>query len=180
MRLFCGEKTVTLSDTHFEVFDIKRFINFLDSKTTYEIRYRQSDLELIRKNLNYVEAAGGLVYNHRNELLVIERFGLPDLPKGKIEKKESPEHAAIREVAEECGIHTHEIVTPLQSSFHIYPHKGFYTLKKTYWFSMRYAGNEPLIPQTSEDITAVYWADRLKRHQLAEQTYPNLKSYFML
>ena len=56
-----------------------------------------------------VEAAGGLVYNKEDELLMIFRNGKWDLPKGKKEKGEEIESCAKREVQEECGVRNLEI-----------------------------------------------------------------------
>ena len=53
------------------------------------------------KNFTVIEASGGIVQNSSKELLFIERLGKWDLPKGKIEKNETPAEAAIREVEEE-------------------------------------------------------------------------------
>ena len=48
-----------------------------------------------------IEAAGGCVFNQKGQLLVIYRRNSWDLPKGKIDKGETPDIAAIREVQEE-------------------------------------------------------------------------------
>ena len=64
-----------------------------------------------------IKAAGGLV--QRKELfLLIKRKGLWDIPKGKVNKKEPKEDAAIREVMEECGIDGHKITEPLVVTYH--------------------------------------------------------------
>ena len=44
------------------------------------------------------------MFNFKNEILLIYRNGVWDLPKGKIEFGESYEDAALREVAEETGV----------------------------------------------------------------------------
>ena len=49
-----------------------------------------------------IEAAGGLVYNIENQLLMIFRNNKWDLPKGKLEVGENIQECAIREVEEEC------------------------------------------------------------------------------
>ena len=48
-----------------------------------------------------MEAAGGVVQNNKDEILVIYRKKKWDLPKGKLDYEETPEGAAIREVKEE-------------------------------------------------------------------------------
>ena len=60
--------------------------------------------------LTLIKAAGGLVYNQENKLLMIFRNGKWDLPKGKLEEGESIENCAIREVEEECGISNLQII----------------------------------------------------------------------
>ena len=60
-----------------------------------------SDFEGLYK---IVQAAGGAVLNERNQILFIHRLGYWDLPKGKIESKETRREAARREVSEETGI----------------------------------------------------------------------------
>ena len=51
-----------------------------------------------------VIAAGGWVKNEKGELLIIERNGKLDMPKGKLEFHEKIEDCAVREVEEECNV----------------------------------------------------------------------------
>lgn len=123
-----------------------------------------------------VKAAGGIVINHEQQLLGIFRLGVWDLPKGKLKKKESPEDGAIREVEEETGLSSLEIMKPLPSTFHIYTsRKGNAILKETYWFEMYYEGNETPVPQLEEDITEVKWFSKDDLHEVIESTYASLK-----
>ncbi|NPA44493.1 MAG: NUDIX domain-containing protein [Chlorobi bacterium] len=153
-------KNENMQEISFEHYDLNKLLN--DFKTYFK----------------YIEAAGGVVKNDKNELLVIHRFGIPDLPKGKIEKEETPEIAAIREVEEECGISNLKIEKELKPSYHIYDYNNKKVLKKTFWFKMQYSGNEPLIPQIEEDITKVEWCNAEKIKSYSKQTYKNLKIYF--
>ena len=84
---------------------------------------------------NKVSAAGGLVLNSKEEILFIYRSNKWDLPKGSIEKGESIEETAIREVEEECGIFNLKVIKPLLTTFHIYFQNGM-KLKETFWFLM--------------------------------------------
>ncbi len=156
---------------------------FFKSEKIQEISFEHYDLNKLLRDFksyfNYIEAAGGLVRNIKNELLIIHRFGIPDLPKGKIENNESPQKAALREVEEECGISTLEIIGKAKSSYHIYIHKDKKVLKKTHWFYMKYTGNEKLIPQTEEDISLVEWCNHEKEYKYKKETYLSLKSYFL-
>ena len=51
-------------------------------------------------NYKIIEAAGGLVFNDKNKILMIFRNGKWDLPKGKLEIGEQIQDGAIREVKE--------------------------------------------------------------------------------
>ncbi|MCD6556054.1 MAG: NUDIX domain-containing protein [Bacteroidales bacterium] len=166
----CNDRTDTILNTFFEKEAIK------------EISFEHPDLNKLFNDIklyfNYIEAAGGLVKNKNNELLVIQRFDIPDLPKGKIEKNEKPEDAAIREVEEECGITGLKITGKAEPSYHIYTIKNKKVLKKTHWFYMNYAGDETLKPQTEEDITKVEWCDKSTAKKYKQKTYAGLKTYF--
>ena len=104
-----------------------------------------------------VGAAGGLVKHTSGRFLFIEKKGKLDLPKGHIEPGEEPEICALREVSEECGIKGHEIIKPLESSYHTYTWEGISYLKKTSWFLMEYKGKMVTEPQIKEGITGVEW-----------------------
>ena len=56
-----------------------------------------------RDELPQMAAAGGLVLSGGHALL-IRKHHLWDLPKGKLNGDESPEHCAVREIAEETGL----------------------------------------------------------------------------
>ena len=107
-----------------------------------------------------IEAAGGLVRNERNELLMIFRLGKWDLPKGKIEKNESSETAAIREVNEETGLKYLQIIKVLEPTYHLYDVNDKHFLKKTFWYEMKSDDQTKPIPQTNEGITKIVWLDK--------------------
>jgi 8-oxo-dGTP pyrophosphatase MutT (NUDIX family) len=112
-----------------------------------------------KKHFVAIEAAGGIVFNNKNEILLIKRMGKWDLPKGKIEGEESDEHAAIREVEEECGIGELQIETKLSDTFHTYKMHNHRFLKITHWFKMHTTDTKKLIPQLEEQITEAAWFD---------------------
>lgn len=120
-------------------------------------------------------AAGGLVQNLKGEFLFIFRRGKWDLPKGKTEKGEKIEDAAIREVQEECGISELKIIRPLLKTFHTYELKGKKILKETHWFLMKTNWQGKLIPQNEEDITEAIWVDKKIVKELLENTYDSIK-----
>ncbi len=130
-----------------------------------------------------IPAAGGVVIRD-DKLLFIFRNGKWDLPKGKIDAGEDKQTAALREVAEECGIFGHRITKELPSSFHIFlsPYKstlGKWILKETFWFEMSYKGIENGTPETDENITEIRWFAKNELHNVLSNTYENLKSVFL-
>lgn len=108
-------------------------------------------------HFDLLEAAGGLVFNPQNELLVIYRRGSWDLPKGKIDPGESKEEAAVREVQEETGLQQVELGNYWCLTRHTYKDKkGRRVLKLTHWFEMS-TPEQQLTPQTEEDIEVAEW-----------------------
>lgn len=143
------------------------------------------DLILICKNVNslfkelkeqfaYIEAAGGLIKQKGNYLFIF-RLGKWDLPKGKLDKGETPAEAAIRECEEECGISQLNIIKELPSTYHIYPYKGRHALKTTYWYLMDCTDTRELVPQTEENITKAEWLDETTvKNTVVKNTYPSV------
>lgn len=134
--------------------------------------------ELFQKAFKVIYAAGGVV-KRNNELLFIYRNNTWDLPKGKIDKGESPKLAALREVEEECGITGHKIINPLPSTFHMYqsPYKeskGEWIFKETYWFEMEYEGLQDGNPQLEENITQIKWFKKDDLNEVLANTFSNL------
>lgn len=125
----------------------------------------------------YVKAAGGAVLQN-NQILIIKRLGMADLPKGHLEAGESIEQCAIREVEEECGLQNVKIIAPLTSTLHIYYRNENWYLKKTYWYIMNCPENPVLIPQEEEDIEEVFWLPLSKISHILQNTYPSLKEVF--
>src|SRR4051812_1521782 len=106
---------------------------------------------------------------------MIFRRGKWDLPKGKLDKGETPGQAAIREVGEECGVTGLHIVKPLEPTYHIYPIDGGNALKKSYWYEMTCPGDDVLKPQTEEDITEVRWMTDAEVTESMRNTYCTIK-----
>ena len=104
-----------------------------------------------------VEAAGGLVKKAGDQILFIYRYGKWDLPKGKMERGESPSETAIREVTEETGVTGLEIIKSLNPTYHTYRLEGRRVIKKTSWFEMSFKDDTKILPQQIEDITVVKW-----------------------
>jgi len=127
---------------------------------------------------NPVDAAGGLVMNAEGKLLVIQRHGKWDLPKGHLEPGEDIEHCALREVSEECGISGMNIEKFITQTYHIYDIHGLPVQKRTHWYFMTYEGTETPVPQKSESITQARWIDKSEIPEIIGNTYPSLHELF--
>ena len=110
--------------------------------------------EALKQTFRMAPAAGGVVVVN-GKIVTITRNGIPDLPKGHIEKGEQPEQAAIREVEEETGIGKLRIVKELPSTWHCYQLNEEWRLKRTYWYLMESGEAFQTKPQTEEGISEV-------------------------
>lgn len=129
-----------------------------------------------------IEAAGGVVLNPQEEVLLMYRRGSWDLPKGKIDEGETIEEAAVREVEEETGISPVILGSKIyfsdlqnEATYHSYDYKGKLALKISHWFLMKYEGTKPPVPQTEEDIEQVIWVKPADLHLYYEQMYGSVK-----
>jgi 8-oxo-dGTP pyrophosphatase MutT (NUDIX family) len=122
-----------------------------------------------------LEASGGVVYNEHQEALLIHRRGVWDLPKGKIEKGESVEQAAIREVEEETGIKGLQLGPFIRNTYHTYKdNKLKRVLKVTHWYRMS-ASKQELIPQAEEDIEKARWMPIRDFLAVPREVYGNIR-----
>lgn len=138
----------------------------------------ESAFEQFKAHFKLIEAAGGVVKNTENQTLFIYRLNHWDLPKGKIEKGEKIEEAAIREVEEECAVTNLKIVKPLNDSYHIYDLDEQPILKKTYWFKMQTDFDGELIPQKEEGIEKVEWFTNEQIQEVAlKNTYASIRGF---
>ena len=108
----------------------------------------------LKETFRMAPAAGGVVVKD-GKFVSIVRKGIPDLPKGHIEKGETPEVAALREVEEETGIGKLHIIKELPSTWHCYLEHDEWTLKRTYWYLMESEETIQPKPQTEEGITEI-------------------------
>ena len=124
-----------------------------------------------------IEAAGGLVNNPDGRMLFIKRLGKWDLPKGKMEKGESREESAVREIEEETGLKDVELVEFINTTYHIYIERnGEKILKCTHWFEMNFSGEDTSKPQIEEGITEVAWKNTAQiKDEVFPSTFKNIK-----
>lgn len=122
-----------------------------------------------------IEAAGGMVFNPKGELLMMLRRGQWDMPKGKLDEGETIEACALREVEEETGISNLRLCEKLQTTYHTYAFQGKTVLKPSHWYKMECTGKEELVPQTEEDITELLWANNVKAAELAKKAFPSIR-----
>ncbi len=142
--------------------------------------YDPSDdiLEKFSSKIPIVVAAGGLVTNAKGKVLFIYRNDKWDLPKGKLDKGESIEKAAIREVEEETGVSDLYIEKYLKTTYHIFKRNGEYRLKKVFWFEMVTEFEGKLVPQEKEGITKVKWKGKKKIKKALLNSYQNIRLLF--
>ncbi|QSS97362.1 NUDIX hydrolase [Psychroflexus sp. ALD_RP9] len=135
-------------------------------------------LKHLKRKLKPIVAGGGKVFNQHGEILFIYRNKKWDLPKGKMEKGETIEDTAIREVEEETLVEGLQIVKPLEITYHVMKRKGKYRLKITHWYEMYTEYDGTLIPQRQEGITRVKWKNKKKAIKALQKSYANIKLLF--
>lgn len=191
-KVFINDKPLFLTnelveETDFQFFllesvNIQKLISkFFDGTLSKAVLYHpnaENLLKIFKDKLIVNKAGGGKVIHENGEVLFIYRNGKWDLPKGGIEKNETMEETAIREVEEETGCKKLKITKKLDKTYHIFKRHGEYRLKITYWYEMttKYAG--PLEGQLNEGIEKVEWVkpdDVLKK---LENSYENIKLLF--
>ncbi len=192
-RLFCNNKTLVCrnffeqsldADIDDSVCSTQVFENTFDrlkkwldeSDENIEINDVDNDIlaAVIKKIFRFAPAAGGLVLIN-NAIAAIERNGIPDLPKGHIEKNELPDEAALREVREETALSNLSIIKQLPSTFHCYILNNQWTLKKTSWFLMRSDDEFRPKPQEEEGISKVYLLNKDNVNEFLEKTYSSIR-----
>ncbi len=176
-KVFFENRIVYLTDDFASAFryNYGLFYKFYDTQELRELvklfgyLTKIKKLFIVHKDVDYlfekfssifkiVEAAGGVVRSSSGKVLVLQRRGKWDLPKGKVEEGEQPVEAALREVGEETGLKGLKAGDPITVTYHTYLLDGQPVLKKTTWYEMRYDGDETLVtPQREEEISEVLW-----------------------
>jgi 8-oxo-dGTP pyrophosphatase MutT (NUDIX family) len=187
-KVFVNDKPIIITssskkENNFPLYTFKNIVfddilrklnnNELDGVNLYSSDLKK-DWSLFLLNMEVIPAAGGLVLNPKKEVLFIYRNNIWDLPKGWIEKDESIETAAIREVEEECGIFNLSILKKLSTTYHLYFQRSL-KLKETHWFLMSSDFDKELVPQTEEGITKVLFKNEAEINEALQNTYANIK-----
>ena len=127
--------------------------------------------ESMKSVLSFRDAAGGIVRNENNHILLIRRNNLWDLPKGHMEAGEQPQETAVRETMEETGVCGLFNMNYYANTYHLYFIDSELTLKRSRWYSMNASGVQHLQPQYNEGITETKWADPRDLPHLYKNTY---------
>lgn len=130
--------------------------------------------KLFWKHFTIIQAAGGLIENEKKEILMIFRRGKWDLPKGKLDKGETLEQCAVREVKEETGLKNVQLKKFILTTFHTYNEFGRHILKESHWYRMKAASSQPLKPQTEEDIQQIAWVQPAALSEKLKNSFPSI------
>ena len=136
-------------------------------------------MEAIKQHFKVLVAAGGLITNPEEEILLMFRRNKWDLPKGKQDDGESLEECAVREVREETGLQQITLTDKITETFHYYPLKDKKVLKHTYWYRMQFTGTELTIPQIEEDIMDIQWIRPENLGKYLKFSYKNIEDVFL-
>ena len=143
------------------------------------LTFSQEEFDDFVSKRKYIHAAGGLVQNTGGDFLFMERNNTIDLPKGKLEKGESDEEGALREVEEETGVSGLEIIRPLIETYHTYSMNGKDVIKRTAWFLMQVEGTPEPIPQVEEGIFWVKWMNKEEVSQYILKAYVSVGAVWL-
>jgi 8-oxo-dGTP pyrophosphatase MutT (NUDIX family) len=165
------------------IYKLEEFIAFINDQVIEKKRIiwitenPDETFNLLKSTLHYVVAAGGIVWNKENSLLMIFRRGKWDIPKGKAEPTDDTfSTTALREVQEECGVGMLRILHHFQNTYHIYFEIDKWVVKETYWYEMFCSDNGEVHPQTSEGITEAKWISLSDIPEKLNNTYGSIKA----
>lgn len=155
---------------------VKSMIHEMEQPQVHAGVFYHHDLEELKKaffkKFSLIVAAGGFVKNEKDEVLMIFRRGKWDLPKGKLDKGETLETCAVREVEEETGLKNVKLISSLTTTYHTFYQGTRHILKEAHWFGMKVGGEQDLKPQTEEDIDEIRWVSAPNIKTYLEKAYP--------
>jgi 8-oxo-dGTP pyrophosphatase MutT (NUDIX family) len=157
---------------------VKSMIHEMEKPSVHAGVFFHTDLNELKnaffKKFAIVKAAGGFVLNENNEVLMMFRRGKWDLPKGKMDNKETFEECAVRETGEETGLKNIMLISPLITTYHTYHEGTKFVLKETKWFTMKVDDEQKLIPQAEEQITKLEWVNKDNLKKYLENSFPSV------
>ncbi|HLU88465.1 MAG TPA: NUDIX hydrolase [Cyclobacteriaceae bacterium] len=127
----------------------------------------------LKSRFSIIKAAGGVV-TKGNKVLFIHRLGKWDLPKGKLDKGETPQSCAVREVEEECNIKV-KLGAEICLTWHTYTQNRKSILKKTYWYVMENLDDSNMKPQLEEGIDDIQWLTHQEAKTALINSYPSMR-----
>lgn len=154
---------------------IMELMNVTNASSQFYIIGQKPDLvmEAFFDKFEKVNAAGGIV-ECNGHVLLINRNGKWDLPKGKVEKDEQLNETALREVQEETGLNHLRAIKRIEDTYHVYDTYGKDTIKKTAWYVMSVDSMQEGIPQVEEGITELKWVKKEELEDYFRDSYRNL------
>jgi len=156
------------------------FIDFIEDhkmkklkKIDFVVKNPDKVVKLVKEHFKIVQAAGGIV-RKKDQILMIDRLKKWDLPKGKLDKGETIDECAVREVEEETGVKV-KIDSFFKKSYHTYIRNQKRVLKETHWYLMECLDDKKMKPQKDEGIDGVSWKTKKEVAIDTQDTYRSLK-----
>tara|TARA_R110001632_G_scaffold10505_7_gene38833 strand:+ start:1705 stop:2304 length:600 start_codon:yes stop_codon:yes gene_type:complete len=191
-KVFINDRPIILTDSLFmeSDFELLNYKNIVIHEIIHKLKegringvvlfciHIEECWKQFKGHFKVISAAGGLVLNNNKEFLFIYRGNKWDLPKGRIEKGESIEETAVREVEEECGVSQLKLQDFLLTTYHVFYQKNQDRLKETHWFQMETSIEETLTPQLEEGITIAEFKNTENSKKALENTYANIHLVF--
>ena len=137
-------------------------------------------LKRVVSEFKYQIAGGGIVENADGKILLMKRLGKWDLPKGKLDKGETIEECALREIEEETGAADLSVTSSFAETYHTYYRNEKWIIKHTHWYIVKCNDPSKLSPQFEEDIEQVAWVDFDTIDVLKIDTYPAIRKLLKL
>ena len=128
----------------------------------------------IKRQFKIIDAAGGVVKNEENDVLLIYRLKKWDLPKGKVDKGETFQMTAKREVEEETGVEI-ELKDRVTTTWHTYTIKNKPILKRTRWFEMDCINSHGLKPEKKEGIEKASFMSKTEAETALRKSYRSIR-----
>lgn len=153
-----------------------KVINFFQSCNSLTVLCADCNaaFERFLSEFDYVEAAGGVVTDELDRVLMIFRRNRWDLPKGHIDAGEDALTAAVREVEEETGVSGLKFAGELCNTLHAYNVYGKWEIKRTYWFAFS-TTSSATTAQTEEDIESAVWCSEAEVDSNLNSSYPTIR-----